>query len=328
LIPDYDESTYEWGSTSTSSFNSPRLDRDGRLIEWNTENLLNCLLNNDHTAEHIGTSSYGFVFGEYQATVRSQLHALISHLSTLFPELPYHNFEHASVLAMFANKLMKEAIQQLRAEQGGSPVFEQFYAIVHFTAVFAVMVRDIQYRPADRSVDVVGVVLDLLKTKTYNALYFALSGSEGSTFEIVLCDCLKASTSFSSDLYQGGIELQGNVTFAADPNALLPDKMLEIVSLVTRSSEVSHWLQHWKTFSAWHGNLFSELHSKHLTGYCTYDPTKTWVQDELDFFKKVVLPLATELEVKGLGSEYLARAKENHREWLVAGKQVTQSLIE
>lgn len=316
-----DETTHDWGSNSSASgTTSPLLDRDDSLIEWNTDNLLLCLLSN----ERIGTSSYGHAFCEYKATVRTQLHALITHLSTLYPDLPYHNFEHASVNAMFADKLMKEAITAMRAEQGGCLVFEQFYGIVHFTAVFAVLVRDIQYRAAVNTVDVISIVVDKLKTNSYDALFFALCGSEGSTFEVVFCDCLKAPHTMPS---RSTIVPQKTEPCTKRPPALLPDRMLEIVRLVIRSSDVSHWLQHWNTFSTWHRRLFNEIHTKSVTGERNYDPSKSWVQDELGFFDNCVLPLAKELEANGFGGEYLARAEENHREWVVTGQQVTEGLI-
>lgn len=190
--------------SATTLATSLLLDRDVRLIDWNSELLLHCLLNSQDAQYQIGASTYGKLYGAYQAKIRPQIRALICYLSTLFTDKPYHNFEHASVSAMFANRLMKQAVQELPSEYQDNPKYEALIPVLRFAVVLAALVRDIQCggQRDNRGLDnMASTILAIVRTPEYDVLYFALCNAtvDDRTFSYVLSESIKSSALLVSD---------------------------------------------------------------------------------------------------------------------------------
>lgn len=163
----------DWGNASHNTCSHPgSIDC---LIEWSTEPLLQCLIGDiEPMGRYTRPAGDDKASVSYRSVIRSQLNALIADLSSLFPELPYHNFEHSSIVAMFANKLMKQGVERLQSSNFADSKQNQSYADAHVAVVFSVLVTDIRYRhdTSGNYGSIVALVLDLVRTE--NTILFAL----------------------------------------------------------------------------------------------------------------------------------------------------------
>ena len=316
-------------STRNSSSTS---NREERLIEWNTELLLASLMDRGHMRD-VFASRFGKNSKSRHAALHSQLRAFVAHLSTLFPERPYHNFEHASISAMFANKLMKQVLQKLQPGTDGSNKNDPSIAIARFATVLAVLLHDIRYQLDGRRTCLFPAIMALLRSDAYEALAFTLfHASVGkNTFTAVFSACLHAFPVYNAEFNENSVPLSvcciEAQTQGGDDDDILPNGMMDVLKLVIRSSEIAHWLQHWNTYSLWHGMYFAEIQSEFLNGLSSdQDPSQVWHENELHFFKHTVQPLAAEFKGLGFGEDFITLAEENYNEWQVSGQRATQKL--
>jgi class 3 adenylate cyclase len=327
----------EWDAVSESeSLNcftpntSSCVTRDERLIEWNAELLLASLLSRRH-AQNFFSLKVGHGLQNNLETVRSELRGFIAHLATLFPDRLYHNFEHASISAMFANTLMKQALQNLKLAPDGSKRHDPSMAIAHFATVLAVLLHDIRYPSDGRRPCLLPSMMALLSSDKYEALASALfhAPDDDNTFISVFSTCIHGFPVYNAEGDENSLcacclEAQ---THDSDNEAILPHGMIDVVKLIIKSSEIAHWFQHWNTFSVWHGMYFAEIQSDFMNGLSSdQDPSLVWHEYELHFFKHRVQPLAAEFKACGFGNDYIARAEENYNEWQVSGHKATQKL--
>lgn len=324
-----DEASECDGNSASSVPSSSPTSRINRLIDWNTNLLVTCLLNRQGTRDRISASKYGQDFRKYQTELHKQMRDFIEHLSTLFPDLPYHNFEHASVSAMFANTLMKLLLEKMERDRGAHCPQDPSVPIAHFITVFSALLHDMRYTK-DHNGCLVTLIMKLLSSPQYEAIYFALCQSfvDERAFTSMFFICVHAFPAYNASCSSrptrnGTICWEANCCNLHKGDFRLPGGMMDTMKLVIMSSEIAHWLQHWNTFFVWHGMYFAEIYGQFLKGVGTHDPSLIWHQNELRFFNDMVQPVAAELEACGFGEFYSSRAEENYREWQLSGHQRT-----
>ena len=84
-------------------------------------------------------------------------------------------------------------------------------------------------------------------------------------------------------------------------------------------------------YRKWNENLFEERYNAFKAGRAE-DPSLTWYEDELEFFDKYVIPLATQMkECKIFDSscgEPLRYAMSNREQWELSGREEVASMLE
>jgi 3'5'-cyclic nucleotide phosphodiesterase len=104
-----------------------------------------------------------------------------------------------------------------------------------------------------------------------------------------------------------------------------------VIEHMVQASDVSHKMQHWHVYRRWNERLFSEMYKAYIDGRSDTDPSATWYQRELGFFRFYIIPLAKKLKDCGVfgvsSNEYLHYAVKNRREWGERGESVVAEMI-
>jgi hypothetical protein len=100
---------------------------DNRLIDWNSDlhwSLLSKIIasrNHDSLPTHVSTSALHSPVKESNANgpsgpnsdiIRQQLRSFVGKIASMYHANPFHNFEHASHVALSANKLLRRIVAQ------------------------------------------------------------------------------------------------------------------------------------------------------------------------------------------------------------------------
>ena len=85
-------------------------------------------------------------------------------------------------------------------------------------------------------------------------------------------------------------------------------------------------------FSTTPSKLFEEMYLAFKAGRAKNDPSLTWYEDELRFFDKIVIPIATQLKgcvlFESSCDECLRYATSNREQWRNTGKEEVASMVE
>lgn len=259
--------------------------------------------------------------------VQNELNQYVSEIANLYNnDLPFHNFEHASHVALSANKFLKRI--EIETCKSVSAHAIRSNPLVQFVLVFAALVQDVDYSgPASLHDSVsfqteskvdrgsLDIALGLLHQPRFAKLYEAIcpTTDDSSRFQQSLASILRATTSFdqghSNDLKQDAY------VWKTDPTVVL--------EYLLQASHVSHTMQHWLIYDKWNDRLFKEEYLAFQRGLSSRDPSRDWYEDQLCYFDNVVIPLATRLkDVLNDDETFEMFAKQNRKEWQQKGAQV------
>lgn len=93
-------------------------------------------------------------------------------------------------------------------------------------------------------------------------------------------------------------------------------------------SDVGHLLQSWENFIKWNFRLFKEIHECHRKKLCD-NPRETWVQGQVAFFDKYIIPLAERCRTffpEEFGESLISNAMNNLKLWTIFGVQATNMM--
>lgn len=118
----------QWVNTNIGHCNySNEKSMDNRLVDWNADILWSLLSkvivsrNHDSLPSHISVSALQSPVikakangrsGPSNDVIRQQLRSFVGKIASLYPANPFHNFEHASHVALSANKLLRRIVAQ------------------------------------------------------------------------------------------------------------------------------------------------------------------------------------------------------------------------
>lgn len=105
-----------------------------------------------------------------------------------------------------------------------------------------------------------------------------------------------------------------------------------VVERLILVSDIAHTMQHWYVYRKWNEKLFEEIYLAWKAGRAESDPSLTWYKDELSFFDKYVIPLASKMKDCELfdssNDEFLRYAISNREQWENTGKEEVASMLE
>lgn len=134
------------------------------------------------------------------------------------------------------------------------------------------------------------------------------------------------------------LQLEGGQTveyFASSRNeddiktALRHSVMLETMLNV---ADVSHAMQSWELFCFWNKKLYQELYCAFKAGRSKNDPSNGWYQNELNFFRGYIIPLAEKMKKSGVfgdrGDEWTKNAIRIRDRWKKEGERIAEEMID
>ena len=133
------------------------------------------------------------------------------------------------------------------------------------------------------------------------------------------------------------LQMEGGQTveyFASSSNeddiktALRHSVMMETMLNV---ADVSHAMQSWELFCFWNRKLYQELYSAFKAGRSKNDPSSGWYENELNFFRGYIIPLAEKMKKSGMfgdrGDEWTENAIRIRDRWKKEGERISEEMI-
>jgi len=348
-------------ATSDPSVNVPSrasMIRFGKPLHSVKDVIPFCEFNSNGTLERVDADSIVL-----EDKVIMQLTNLVKSIAGMYNENPFHNFEHASHVALSVTKLLSRIVEQNKdADSFG------IYAsvpITQFAAFFCALIHDVDH-PGIPNASYAQERPDL--ARVYNNTSIAEQNSVDMSWSLFMRDEFKdlrrcvcatdkeliqfrqlvvqmvmATDVIDKDIGQRRKE-RWNKAFnidisrskhnpGSDSAAIIRDRKATIVlEHLIQASDVSHTMQHWHVYHKWNENLFLEMYHAYKQGRLETDPTSNWYKSEIGFFDFYVIPLAKKLEACGVfgvsSDEFLIYAKENREEWVRRGEDLVQLYLE
>jgi hypothetical protein len=297
--------------------------------------------------------------------VLTQVHDYVSMLASMHMEdLPFHNFERASSVAMSATKLLNCIVvpdvvdlsmaTELHVSTGGI----NSEPLTQFALVFSALVCSVDhpgvpnaqlakedpdlallYRnksiAEQKSFDIAwDLLMDIKYLELRSCIY--TTQSELRRFRQLVVNCVIATDLFDPEMKamrDKRWEKEFGNTFqdSKDVFCLGNRQATIIIEHIMQVSAVSHAMQHWHVYCKWNESMLHERMRAFQKGREDQDPSLHWYEQESSFFDEHVIPLAERLqglEVFGIANnEYLSYAMDNRREWLTQGKEIIKQMV-
>eukprot|EP00980_Cylindrotheca_fusiformis_P013752 scaffold3541_cov116-Cylindrotheca_fusiformis.AAC.5 len=298
---------------------------------------------------------------------KTQLRNFPSNVASMYPNNPFHNFEHASHVTASVKKLLARIVNVDYGNGLSTPsesvdlvdMAGHSYGITsdpltQFSVLFSAIIHDLDHPGVPNA--------QLVKENTRSAQIFKKSVAEQNSVELAWAmlmgkeyDALRSCIYNTEEDLRRFRQLVVNTVMATD----IVDKELQtlrkarwesafadtlghhetsddcratiVIEHLIQASDVSHTMQHWHIYKAWNKKFFMECYGAYKAGRADSDPSTNWYKGEIGFFDFYVIPLAKKLEscgVFGVSShEYLSYATSNRAEWAREGEKLVQQYL-
>jgi hypothetical protein len=293
---------------------------------------------------------------ELPEDVRSELHEYVVKIAAGYKVNDFHNFEHASHVAMLSDLLLG----RIEGTEGsGFGITSD--PLARFAVVFSALVHDVGHtgvpngQLAKESPELaalykhksvaeqnsIDTAWDLLMQDRYRNLRDSLFSSSDVQERLhkLITNCVIATDIFDPDLK----EFRSSRWEKAFPEAAVKHQAGEHglathykatieIELVMQASDVAHTMQRWHVYRKWNERLFLEMHAAYKEGRSDKNPVDGFYKDELWFFDNWVIPLARKLMESGVigiaSDECLNQARQNRQKWEREGEGLCKSMLE
>lgn len=271
--------------------------------------------------------------------VITQLTNLVKSIAGMYHDNPFHNFEHASHVALSVTKLLSRIVQQnkdgilLPSSDVDTDAFGIYASIpiTQFAAFFCALIHDVDH-PGIPNAAYSQERPDL--AQVYNHTSIAEQNSVDMSWALFMRDefkdlrrCVCATDKELFQFRQLIVQMvmatdvmdkeigklrkeRWNKAFnidisqhnqGSDSAEIIRDRKATIVlEHLIQASDVSHTMQHWHVYYKWNEKLFLEMYHAYKLGRLESDPSSNWYKSEIGFFDFYVIPLAKKLEACGV----------------------------
>jgi hypothetical protein len=301
---------------------------------------------------------------ELSATVSAQLKRYVATISCMYQDdNPFHNFEHASHVAMSANKLLSRVVQPDAVLDNKSKrnmlsnLHDYTYGITsdpltQFAIIFSALIHDVDHggvsngqlvkekshiatKYAEKSVaeqNSVDLAWDLLMEDEYKDLCKSIycNQNEYQRFRSLVVNSVIATDIFDKELKEFRNRRWDKAFHQGFHDTNL--RATIVIEHIIQAADVAHTMQHWHIYQKWNERLFKEMYSAYRSGRGgDNDPSEGWYKGELWFYDNYVIPLAKKLKECGVfgvaSAECLTYALDNRREWERKGEEIIERMI-
>lgn len=299
--------------------------------------------------------------------VAIQLKSYVMTLASLYRDNPFHNFEHASHVAMSVTKLLSRIVapdlEDTEENHVASSLHDHTYGITsdpltQFSVVLSALIHDADHRgipnmqlikedPAIASVykgksvaeqNSFDLSWELLMQEEYTDLRRVIYKTEE---EFKRFRQLVINTVMATDIMDKDLKELRNMRWSKAFSGTHEDRSVEdsinrkatiVIEHLIQASDVAHTMQHWHIYRRWNERFFAECYKAYQEGRAENDPAVNWYKGEIGFFDFYIIPLAKKLKdcgVFGVSSdEYLMYAQQNRLEWQDKGLEVVEEMLE
>jgi 3'5'-cyclic nucleotide phosphodiesterase len=304
---------------------------------------------------------------ELDQEVVNQLRQYLTAVAEMYRNHEFHNFEHASHVAMSVVKLLSRIVDPCEASSGtteASAQHDRTFGIssdplTQFSCVLAALVHDVDHPgvPNEQLVreqnelattfhssqaerHSLSTAWNMLFEKKYTMLRNTTyeTDAELLRFRQVLVNSVLATDLFDLELREDR-KLRWDRAFAATASRLTSSEMLNrratiVVDCLLQASDIAHTMQHWFIYRKWNERLFFECYDAYLEGRADHrkNPADDWYEGELRFYDFNVIPLAHKLKECGVfgvaAEEYLSYAIRNRSDWEKRGRELVREMVD
>jgi 3'5'-cyclic nucleotide phosphodiesterase/Adenylate and Guanylate cyclase catalytic domain len=274
---------------------------------------------------------------EVPSVVIEQLHEYVSVIAMMYRDLPFHNFEHASHVAMSVNKLLSRVVAPQIDEAEISPenskeliMHDHSLGIIsdpltQFTIILAALIHDIDHRGVSNTQlameervlaaayrrkciaeqNSVDLAWNTLLAEHFDQLRACIFSdiSELRRFRQLLVNCVLATDMFDDELNDSRrkrLEIAFQEHSTEEPNTIISRKATVVIEYLIQASNIAHTMQHWHVYRKWNERLFEEMQRAYATKREQDNPSTIWYDKELSFFDNCVIPVAKTLRECGV----------------------------
>eukprot|EP00934_Nitzschia_sp_Nitz4_P007001 Nitzschia sp. Nitz4//scaffold300_size22576//11739//15615//NITZ4_008544-RA/size22576-augustus-gene-0.9-mRNA-1//1//CDS//3329546985//6991//frame0 len=295
--------------------------------------------------------------------VSRQLREYCMQIASMYRGNWFHNFEHASHVAMSVVKLLSRIVAPTEAIDNVDALHDHTYGITsdpltQFACAFAAMIHDVDHSGVpnsqlvkegspiaqlygNRSVaeqNSVVLAWDLFMSDEFDLLRQTVCADEAelSRFRQLIVNTVMATDIVDRELI-GLRNARWDKAFSeTESTECLQDEVNRKATIVMehllQASDVAHTMQHWHVYRKWNELFFFECRAAYLNGRAQADPAETWYKGELGFFDFYVIPLAKKLKDCGVfgksSDEYLTYALANRNEWERRGQEIVAEMLQ
>ena len=272
--------------------------------------------------------------------VKIQLESFVSDIAAIYKENPFHNFEHASHVAMSVIKLLSRIVAppKMDSASGSSSTDteceDNSYGInsdplTQFACVFSALIHDADHPGVPnaqlikersplsayykcRSVaeqNSVDLAWDLFMREDYSSFRRAVCANKNELqqFRQLVVNTVMATDIMDKELkvarnkrWEKAFETHG-ASVSSEPAVVTQNRKATIViEHLIQASDVAHTMQHWQVYRKWNERLFLEMVQAYEDGRSEKHPADFWYKGELGFFDFYIIPLAKKLKDCGV----------------------------
>ncbi len=298
--------------------------------------------------------------------VRSQLREYVTAIALMYPENPFHNFQHASHVGMSVAKLLSRIIAPDLDIEGHEDLHDHTYGITsdpltQFACVFAALIHDADH-PGVPNSQLVKEGTDMARLyqgksvaeqNSINLAWSLLLQDRFSMLRQTICKTQQEAARFrqlvvnavcATDIIDKDLKAARNKRWdkafsnqryshpiMSDMQDQTNRKATIVIEHLIQASDVAHTMQHWHIYVKWNERLYAEMYKAYTQGRSDTDPTESWYKGEIGFFDFYVIPLAEKLAECGVfgvsSDEYLNYAIMNRNEWEKKGEDVVAGYV-
>ncbi|GKY99148.1 hypothetical protein MPSEU_000870300 [Mayamaea pseudoterrestris] len=294
--------------------------------------------------------------------VVDQVYDFVSHISALYRDNHFHNFEHASHVTMSVTKLLSRIVAPSDMDAAGKSLHDHTYGITscpltQFACIFSALIHDVDHYGIPNTLLVLGktqlaayyknqsvaeqnsvdIAWHLLMDSSYADMRAAIYSTDE---ELNLFRALVVNSVMSTDIVDKRLKFLRNErwdkafskrSMGEDAKTVNDRKATIVIEHLIQASDVSHTMQHWHIYRKWNERFFFECWTSYCEGLTPENPADSWYKGEIGFFDFYIIPLAKKLKdcgVFGVASdEYLNYANRNRAEWQARGQEVVQEML-
>ncbi|KAG7339562.1 adenylate and guanylate cyclase catalytic domain containing protein [Nitzschia inconspicua] len=348
--------------------------RAAKQIKQDSQTLLKSLENDscnnqcilEEVVEYITLPEYSVTGSVKEAvdldtTTAEELQCYVETIASLYNANPFHNFRHATQVAMNVNKLLNRIIAPDLESPTAEALHDHSYGITSdpltkFAVVFSALIHDCDH-PGVPNMQLVKE--NTLQAKAYKNKSIAEQNSLDIAWMLLMepqyanlrsaIYCTKeefirfrklvVNTVMATDIVDADLKKLRNdrwdAVFQKSPASIKNSldtsiRATIVIEHLIQASDVAHAMQHWLIYRRWNENFFEECYLAHISGRAETDPSLGWYKGELGFFDFYIIPLAKKLKECGVfgacSDEYLAYAVQNRTEWERRGQEIVMEM--
>jgi len=270
--------------------------------------------------------------------VCAQLREYVTAMALMYPENPFHNFQHASHVGMSVAKLLSRIVAPDIDLEGHEDLHDHTYGITsdpltQFACVFSALIHDVDHPGVPNAQLVkegtdmaqlykgksvaeqnsINLAWDLLLQDKFSVLRHTIckTQQEASRFRQLVVNAVCATDIIDKDLkiarnkrWEKAFSVHENERGSQQSIINLQEqinrKATIVIEHIIQASDVAHTMQHWHIYIKWNERLYAEMYKAYTQGRADKDPTDTWYQGEIGFLDFYVIPLAEKLAECGV----------------------------